>query len=79
MDDRAAMDDGDVNDPFETFPQVTKMPSLLGRRFYLFPDQNGATFATVLCAFEGGCRNRENVPIEFEEPDLVGSGPKLIP
>ena len=48
-------------------------------RFHLFPDQNGATFATVLRAFERGCRNRENVPVEFEEPDLVGSGPSLIP
>jgi glutathione S-transferase len=47
-------------------------------RFHLFPDQNGATFATVLRAFERGCRNRENVPVEFEEPDLVGSGPSLI-
>ena len=48
-------------------------------RFHLFPDQGGATFAAVLRAFERGCRNRENVPVEFKESDLVASRPSFIP
>jgi hypothetical protein len=54
-------------------------PGLLGRPFHLFPDQNGLTFPAIDRAFVGGRRNRENVTVEFEEPDLVGPRPSFVP
>jgi hypothetical protein len=58
-------------DPFETFTAVTGVQSLLGRRFHLFPDKNSLTFATIDRALIWGGGDRQNVAVEFEEPDLV--------
>jgi hypothetical protein len=42
-------------------------------------NNDGATFATIHRALIGGCGDRDDVPIDFEEPDLVGSCPRLVP
>src|SRR5437763_1664054 len=48
-------------------------------RFDLFPHENGASFPSVMVALIRRRRDREDISVEFVEPDLILAGPCLVP
>src|SRR3954465_2052585 len=47
--------------------------------FDLFPDQDGPTLASIKVAFVRGRRDRQHIAVELIVPNLIGSGPGLVP
>src|SRR3954452_24037679 len=53
----------------------TGRPTLLD----FFSHENGLAFLSIEVALVGSRRDRQHISVELVEPDLVGSGPGLIP